>query len=58
MMVKKRDFWMPFAPVVRMEKQAEYINNPKGTKYELILSVPIICDFDNLNYRKLKTKTK
>lgn len=28
-MVKKRDFWMPFAPVILKEKQADYIENPK-----------------------------
>ena len=29
-MIKKRDFWMPFAPVVRLERMHEYIHNPKG----------------------------
>jgi carbamoyltransferase len=29
-MVKKRDFWMPFAPVVRDTRQCDYIVNPKG----------------------------
>jgi carbamoyltransferase len=28
-MVKKRDFWMPFAPLVRDERAAEYLENPK-----------------------------
>ncbi len=28
-MVKKRDFWMPFAPVVRRERVHEYVHNPK-----------------------------
>jgi carbamoyltransferase len=28
-MVKKRDFWMPFAPVVRKERMEKYFNNPK-----------------------------
>lgn len=28
-MVKKRDFWMPFAPVVLAERQHEYIKNTK-----------------------------
>lgn len=28
-MVKKRDFWMPFAPVVLAERQHEYIKNEK-----------------------------
>lgn len=29
-MVKKRDFWMPFAPVVRRERMDEYFVNSKG----------------------------
>ncbi len=29
-MVKKRDFWMPFAPVVRRENVAKYFINPKN----------------------------
>lgn len=29
-MVKKRDFWMPFAPMVMAERQSEYLQNPKG----------------------------
>jgi carbamoyltransferase len=28
-MIKKRDFWMPFAPMVMAERQHEYIVNPK-----------------------------
>ena len=28
-MVKKRDFWMPFAPMVMAERQDEYLQNPK-----------------------------
>ncbi len=28
-MVKKRDFWMPFAPIMLEEKQDAYIKNPK-----------------------------
>lgn len=28
-MVKKRDFWMPFAPVIKEERLHEYISNPK-----------------------------
>jgi carbamoyltransferase len=28
-MVKKRDFWMPFAPMVLSERQDEYVKNPK-----------------------------
>ena len=29
MMVKKRDFWMPFAPVIMKEREGDYIINPK-----------------------------
>lgn len=32
MMIKKRDFWMPFAPVVVDERQDDYIINPKKFK--------------------------
>lgn len=28
-MVKKRDFWMPFAPMVLAERQDDYLKNPK-----------------------------
>jgi carbamoyltransferase len=30
MMIKKRDFWMPFAPVMTSQRSDEYIINPKG----------------------------
>jgi carbamoyltransferase len=29
-MIKNRDFWMPFAPTVLREREAEYLVNPKG----------------------------
>lgn len=29
-MVKKRDFWMPFAPMMKKEKHQLYVKNPKG----------------------------
>ncbi len=29
-MIKNRDFWMPFAPAVLQERQADYLVNPKG----------------------------
>jgi len=29
-MIKKRDFWMPFAPTILHEKQHEYVTNPKN----------------------------
>jgi carbamoyltransferase len=31
-MVKKRDFWMPFAPMVLAERQHEYLRNPKSLR--------------------------
>ncbi|MGD9722100.1 MAG: carbamoyltransferase C-terminal domain-containing protein [Pirellulales bacterium] len=31
-MVKKRDFWMPFAPMVKSERQHDYIQNPKNLR--------------------------
>ncbi len=31
-MVKKRDFWMPFAPMVLEERQREYLKNPRNLK--------------------------
>ncbi|MEA3458105.1 MAG: carbamoyltransferase C-terminal domain-containing protein, partial [Candidatus Thermoplasmatota archaeon] len=32
MMVKKRDFWMPFAPVIMKERENDYIINPKKVR--------------------------
>jgi carbamoyltransferase len=29
-MIKSRDFWMPFAPTVLREREADYLVNPKG----------------------------
>lgn len=29
-MIKNRDFWMPFAPTILKEREADYIVNPKG----------------------------
>jgi carbamoyltransferase len=29
-MIKKRDFWMPFAPTILREREADYLVNPKG----------------------------
>jgi carbamoyltransferase len=29
-MIKNRDFWMPFAPTVLREREADYLLNPKG----------------------------
>ncbi len=28
--IKMRDFWMPFAPTILKEREADYIENPKG----------------------------
>lgn len=28
--IKMRDFWMPFAPSILKERQADYVENPKG----------------------------
>lgn len=29
-MIKKRDFWMPLAPMILKERSNEYIKNPKN----------------------------
>ena len=29
-MIKSRDFWMPFAPTILREREADYLVNPKG----------------------------
>jgi carbamoyltransferase len=41
MMVKKRDFWMPFAPVIRAEQQHDFIINKKR-----VLSPYMMLSFD------------
>jgi len=48
-MVKKRDFWMPFAPVIRKERVGDYFHNPKD------LSSPyMMLSFDTFdNYKDL-----
>jgi len=47
MMVKNRDFWMPFAPVIMKERENDYIVNPKG------VSAPyMILSFDTTERRK------
>jgi carbamoyltransferase len=45
-MVKKRDFWMPFAPVVLEERQHDYIRNPKGVR-----SPHMMLSFDSTERR-------
>jgi len=46
MMVKKRDFWMPFAPVMIKERTPEYIINPKN-----IASPYMMLSFDTTGKR-------
>ncbi len=48
-MVKKRDFWMPFAPMVMAERQHDYIQNPKHLR-----SPYMMMTFDTReNFREL-----
>ncbi|HUK92815.1 MAG TPA: carbamoyltransferase C-terminal domain-containing protein [Methanomicrobiales archaeon] len=47
MMVKKRDFWMPFAPVVSRERQDACIVNPKRVK-----SPHMMLSFDTTGKRE------
>lgn len=48
-MVKNRDFWMPFAPVVRRERMHEYFQNPKD-----LTSPYMMLTFDTReNFREL-----
>jgi len=46
MMVKKRDFWMPFAPVIRAEQQHDFIINEKR-----VLSPYMMLSFDTTSRR-------
>jgi carbamoyltransferase len=40
-MIKNRDFWMPFAPTVLREREADYLVNPKGlASPHMMLAVP------------------
>ena len=40
-MIKKRDFWMPFAPTVLAERAGDYLVNPKGlTSPYMMLAMP------------------
>ncbi|MEH0019127.1 MAG: carbamoyltransferase C-terminal domain-containing protein [Desulfobacter sp.] len=45
--VKKRDFWMPFAPVILKERAGEYIKNPKNVE-----SPHMILSFDTTDKYK------
>lgn len=47
MMIKCRDFWMPFAPVILKEREHDYIINPKN-----IASPYMILSFDTTDNRK------
>lgn len=48
-MVKKRDFWMPFAPMMMEEHHQEYVKNPKGLR-----SPYMMMTFDTReNFREL-----
>ena len=49
LMVKKRDFWMPFAPVMLEESQHKYIINPKNIKANYM----IITFNTTKNYRNI-----
>lgn len=48
-MVKKRDFWMPFAPMMLEERQDDYVHNPKRLR-----SPYMMMTFDTKeNFREL-----
>ncbi len=47
MMIKNRDFWMPFAPVIMKEREHDYIVNPKN-----IASPYMILSFDTTDKRE------
>jgi carbamoyltransferase len=48
-MVKKRDFWMPFAPMIMASRQDEYLHNEKGLRSPFMMMT-----FDSKdNFREL-----
>ncbi len=48
-MVKKRDFWMPFAPMIMASRQDEYLQNPKKLRSPFMMMT-----FDSKdNFREL-----
>lgn len=49
-MIKNRDFWMPFAPVVLKERRDDYIVNPKDIESPYML---MGFDSNKKNYRDL-----
>lgn len=49
-MVKKRDFWMPFAPVVRRDRVPEYFTNPKNFRSPYMM---LTFDTYDHNFRDL-----
>jgi carbamoyltransferase len=46
-MIKRRDFWMPFAPMILRERMHDYIKNPKN-----ILSPYMTIGFDSTDLAK------
>ncbi len=36
-MIKKRDFWMPFAPVILKERETDYVVNPKKMPFQYMI---------------------
>ena len=49
-MIKKRDFWMPFAPVILEERSDEYINKPKTIDASYMM---ITFDTNENNYKEI-----
>jgi carbamoyltransferase len=49
-MIKNRDFWMPFAPVMLKERRNDYIINPKDIESPYML---MGFDSNKKNYRDL-----
>ncbi len=47
MMIKKRDFWMPFAPVVLRRRAAAYFTNPKDLPSPFMMNT-----FDSTDQRQ------
>ncbi|MHC4887673.1 MAG: carbamoyltransferase C-terminal domain-containing protein, partial [Planctomycetota bacterium] len=42
-MIKMRDFWMPFAPILRASRQGGYLVNPNGRKSPYMMSAFDTC---------------
>lgn len=44
-MIKRRDFWMPFAPAVLASRQHDYLHNPKGLPGAFMtMTFDTVCD--------------